>query len=211
MSKNYLVIAFTYITRPLKTKYSLFLTRHGYLHRRGWFNSLIEKKVIDKSSTPIPWLSYPSIDFLREFLLSNATIFEYGSGYSTAFYCKYYHFVAAVEHDPNWHQLIQKQLEQYKNYEYYFSEESSEYINTIERAKRLFDCIIIDGKWRNDCLIKATTFLKPGGVIVLDDAERTEYKLSIEYVKNLGFLAIPFIGMSALSFDDHNTMIFIKR
>ena len=37
----------------------------GYLLEAGWFESFKSLKSIDKKGKPIPWFSYPFIDFLH--------------------------------------------------------------------------------------------------------------------------------------------------
>ena len=98
------------ITEPAILKALLSQWHSGYLLEQGWFNSFKTKTPLDKSGAPIPWLSYPCIDFLNERLNSNLKLFEYGSGNSTFFYAGKVHKVVSVEHDKNWYNKINKNL-----------------------------------------------------------------------------------------------------
>lgn len=50
------------------------------------------------------------------------------------------------------------------------------YVHAIDRfPDAYFDVLMIDGRARTSCLAYATAKLKPGGLLVLDNAERTYY------------------------------------
>jgi hypothetical protein len=72
---------------------------YSYLQDRGWFNDHPQD---DQGYTP--WYTYPAIEFLRDLLTSEHKVFEYGSGYSTAFYNKHAKECYTVEHDSEWAQ-----------------------------------------------------------------------------------------------------------
>ncbi|MEO5647024.1 MAG: hypothetical protein ABIQ56_01610, partial [Chitinophagaceae bacterium] len=75
------------IPKPLRTlKYKL--TLKGELIRHilkdyGWSKALETGKCIDKNGNPIPWFSYPAIDFLSQLNIFDKEVFEYGCGFST--------------------------------------------------------------------------------------------------------------------------------
>ena len=48
--------------------------------------SIDEKVCVDKDNNPIPWYTYPAIEYLSQFDYSNKEIFEYGCGYSSMFW-----------------------------------------------------------------------------------------------------------------------------
>jgi len=72
---------------------------YSYLQDRGWFNDHPQD---DQGYTP--WYTYPAIEFLRDLLTTEHKVFEYGSGYSTAFYNKHAKECYTVEHDLEWAQ-----------------------------------------------------------------------------------------------------------
>jgi hypothetical protein len=210
IKKKHFTKLLKYLSHPKKTKLLLCLMNEGYLFRRGWINSLLYNKVIGSTNEPIPWFSYPAIDFLKNYLPKNATIFEYGSGYSTLFFSTNYYHVTSVENDSSWYNKISS-LTEAENCIIHFKNQKEEYINTIEHSNDLFDLIVVDGSWRNECLEKAIRQLKSTGMLILDDADRIEYNNSIELLKKNNFILIPFIGMSALSYEDHHTLICFKK
>ena len=38
----------------------------GYLVEIGWFNSFKSGKPVDKKDLPIPWFTYPAIEFYKK-------------------------------------------------------------------------------------------------------------------------------------------------
>ena len=57
-----------------------------------------------------PWITFPSIDFLKLHLNSDSRVFEYGGGGSTLFFINRVKEVVTIEHDPEWfsrlHQIL---------------------------------------------------------------------------------------------------------
>ena len=109
------------LKEQIKSIYKLFIepkilrallsqSHSGYLFDIGWFNSFRSKSPVDKFSNPIPWLSYPCIDFLNERLNPNLKLFEYGSGNSTFYYAAKVQKVVSVEHDSAWYKKLNKNI-----------------------------------------------------------------------------------------------------
>jgi hypothetical protein len=184
---------------------------HGYLLERGWLNTLTQKKAVDKDLNPIPWLSYPAIDFIEQYIPANASIFEYGSGYSTLYFSKKFAHITSVDNDLQWHNKILSLTTGSTNCKIIFSADEQTYVDSIEgEATMKYDFILIDGRWRNKCVYKAVNYIKSKGVIMLDDVEREYYSTAVTFLKNQQFIPIPLIGMSPMSFESHHTMAFIR-
>ncbi len=73
------------------------------LKQYGWFKSMRENKCIDREGNPIPWITYPAIDFLSQLDYTERSVFEYGSGFSTLFWAPRAKNVIAVETDLEWY------------------------------------------------------------------------------------------------------------
>jgi len=61
-------------------------------------------------ATPLPWLNFDAIDYLKLRAVAGWRVFEYGSGGSTLFWLKCGADVVSVEHDPQWHTILQERL-----------------------------------------------------------------------------------------------------
>lgn len=82
------------------------LMKDGYLIDTGWLKSFKDKKTVDKDGNPIPWVTYPAIDFIESKINNTMSVFEFGSGASTQWWCRHVKQVDAVEHDVNWFNTV---------------------------------------------------------------------------------------------------------
>lgn len=80
----------------------------GYLKKIGWFESFKTIKSIDGNGNPIPWFSYPFIDFLTPRLTKDLVLFEFGSGSSTSFFAERVKQVISIEHNKEWFEFVNK-------------------------------------------------------------------------------------------------------
>ncbi len=108
-------------------------------------------------------------------------VLEWGSGNSTKYFTK---FLAskgipytwdAVEHDKSWYEAIRRQ--ELPNVNMIYAERDSKQYYDMNRK---YDVIFVDGRNRRKCLIKAKQLLKPGGVVLLHDADREYYHPGFE-------------------------------
>ena len=127
------------------------------------------KQCVDRHGKPIPWYTYPAIEYIKQLDLSDRCVFEYGSGNSTIFWSSRCKELTSVEHDEIWYQQIQGQLPGYVKY--HLKQKKQDYVNEINNSDEKFDVVIIDGAYRYDCAAAALTKLKPSGFIILDNSD----------------------------------------
>lgn len=70
----------------------------------------------------LPWLNFLAIDFLQKQNLSKSTVFEFGGGGSTLFFCKNAAYVATVEDHDGWFKTLTDTVASkgYKNWQGFF-------------------------------------------------------------------------------------------
>jgi hypothetical protein len=152
-----------------------------------------------------PWITFDAIQYLEKRARSNQRIFEFGGGGSTLFFLKRCQEVVTVEHDAEWFHLLKQLIEDKKlenwigrlvapeqgnlvetpsasepdhyssggtnkgvNYKKYVS-----YIDSY--PNEYFDIVLVDGRSRPACIKHAAPKLKKGGLMVLDNADRSYY------------------------------------
>ena len=200
----------TLIAKP-KRLFSLLSHGHkGYLDSIGWFKAFDNQQAVDGNGSPIPWVTYSFIDFIKPRLTKDLTIFEYGSGNSTLFYAQHVKNVVSVEHDEAWYQKIVK--EKASNAEMIFCKltPDGEYCKKAASLAEKFDIIIVDGRDRVNCCKYGIAALTEKGVIVLDDSERESYQQARIFLKNQGFRELSFSGISPGLFYEKATSVFYK-
>ncbi len=200
-----------FLTHPEALKMILSFSESGYLCEEGWFRSLEEKKPVDKNGNPIPWFTYPAIDFLEKRLNRNLTAFEYGCGSSTLFFSERIKEIISVETNIDWYNKIKPNLNSNCNLIYYDGKSANyKYSESIKQFFKKFDLIIIDAFDRNEVIKVSTEYLNNDGVIILDNSDVEEYKDGIEFLISRGFKKIDFWGIQAAYINKTCTTIFYK-
>lgn len=179
------------------------------LNEDGWFLSYHKKQSIDKNYNPLPWFTYPSIEFIKERLKINFIVYEYGCGNSTLWFANYVAKIVSIEHDRLWYNRIIQKLP--TNVDIYCASiDTNEYENHILSTPFLYDIIIIDGRKRILATKNALKKLNPKGIIIFDNSERTEYTEALQIIKDSGFKRIDFWGMGPIIHMKTCTTIFYR-
>jgi hypothetical protein len=165
---------------------------------------------IDKYGNSIPWFTYAAIDYLAQLNISEYSIFEYGSGYSTLYWMNRAKEIVSIEHDKKWYEKIKLKIK--NNVMYLLKEDPEEYINAILNFDKKFDIYIIDGKWRGKCAKKVLEHIDLyGGVMVIFD-NSDWYPKTIEFLRNtLDWIEVDFHGFGPINDYTWTTTIFINR
>ena len=203
----------------------LVLSKRGYLYKSGWLKSYAKRKPVNLKNESIPWFSYASIDFLKERLNKNLTVFEYGSGGSTMWFAERTKAVYSVESDKKWYELIKDKIPE--NVHYFFEpiqpmpyvqsvllplgKGFDNYNNKIGSFSNLFDVVIVDGVDRINSIKSGIPRLASGGVMIVDNCEYEEIqKVGLELLKKAGFKRLSFSGISPGTTMETITSIFYK-
>lgn len=172
--------------------------RNQYLVQTGFYRSEKIRQSIDGNNNPIPWLTYPLVDFLKERIHSNLKVFEWGSGNSTLWWEQRVKSVVAVEHDRDWFEEISQQLNIKKSIILYKAlDYGGNYSKTINGYSEI-DIAIVDGRDRVRCAMNSINSLSDKGIIIWDDTERLYYQEGINYLKSKGFKMLTFSGLKGI-------------
>lgn len=132
---------------------------------------------------PQPWITAEVVDFMRGYLesIENPKILEFGSGCSTAFFAQYTSNLVTIEHNPRWHEVVKKHIDE-NNLSVDLRLVQNDYYRECEKfPKDYFDFVLIDAQHRINCLRHARDIVKSGGVLMLDDSTfKEEYKVADE-------------------------------
>jgi len=180
----------------------------GYLLDVGWFNSFNKKEPVDSKLNPIPWITYPALDFLVERLNKSLEILEFGSGNSTYFFAERAKQVTTIEHNIEWYNKLKENIPDNVTL---LLVNSDNYFEPLSIINKKFDIVFIDGIQRVECCQLAMEYLKADGVIVVDDSEREEYQQGIETIIKSNFSRLDFWGISPGYLYKKNTTIFYNK
>ena len=191
--------------------YSLFLLRSGgMLKEDGWFRSFREGRAVDLNGNPIPWLTYPAIEFIEQRICPDMCVFEYGCGASTLWWAARVKEVIACEHDMAWYREVVSSIPVNANIHHIPLEYGGEYSRLVTSINKKFDVIVIDGRDRVNCAINALNSLAPDGVIIWDNSDREEYREGYQHLFANGFKKIEFIGLAPIETIKTETGIFYR-
>jgi len=161
----------------------------------------------------IPWIPFRAQKWLKKYLKPDMKVFEYGSGGSTLFFARRVVQVVSVEHNREWFDQVYSAIQQKSitNCRYLLQEPEGEgyngiyscttkfyrgksferYVKTIdEYPDGYFDLVAVDGRARPACMAHAICKIRPGGYLLLDNAERKEYneaKAKLDKLKRIKF------------------------
>lgn len=136
----------------------------------------------------IPWLPFAVVDLLAEEVDREARVYEFGGGGSTAWFADHAGQVFTVEHDPEWHAMLDQAMRPHDYVDVRFATADgpkSPYVTSIDtQPDDSVDIVVVDGRQRVACTARAMSKVKPGGLLILDDSDRAKYADAHEALRN---------------------------
>ena len=161
----------------MKVTFKLILS---YLRPRCLY-ALLRRQIWIRTHPDVPWLTRQAVEILDDRLKPTDVGLEWGSGRSTAWLAKRVSHLTSIEHNDHWYKRIKKTLSDkgIENVELLFAaleakdKGQPEYVRVAaELPKASLDFILVDGRLRDQCTEVAMQLLKPGGMLIIDDAAR---------------------------------------
>ncbi len=159
----------------------------------GWLNSIYAGRPVNKSNEPIPWYTYPAIDFLDEVVKDTWTVFESGSGNSTLWWSSRVKSIVSVEDDHAWYQEISLKMPPNATINFKQGKDYSDYL--LSFPDQSFDAVVVDGSYRNETASNCIDKIKEDGLIVFDNSDNPEFNRSQTDLLSRGFYRIDFWGL----------------
>jgi hypothetical protein len=182
----------------------------SYLYLTGWMRSLADGRPSSPSGQPVPWMNYPVVQLLAERLTRDCRVFEYGSGFSTAFYAGLAGAVRSVEYDEAWRDIVARTLPDNARVAYVPKDVDGRYCRSIAESAGAFDLVVVDGWDRVNCVRCAVERLSARGVVVLDDSDRGSYIEAFDLMKSRGFRSLSLSGLKPTGVGREHTTIFYR-
>ncbi|WP_020485676.1 class I SAM-dependent methyltransferase [Methylomonas sp. MK1] len=177
------------------------------LYKQGQLNTFRSNKPVDYCGDPIPWITYPALEFLLQFDYKECVIFEFGAGNSTLFWAKRARNVVSVETDFEWFEVLREQKP--FNVELTHIEDAEKFAESIIQSTENFDVIVIDSlKYRYGATLNAVKRLAPGGVVIFDNSDW--YPNSCQLLRDAGLCQIDFHGFGPANGYTWTTSLFFK-
>lgn len=123
--------------------------------------NMIWQYVDTESGLIMPWYTLPMLEWLKKQKTKEWQVFEYGCGYSTIWWRANCGIVESVDSNRLWAQAVEADF-------YYTDTDSNSYPRAC-RLKQIFDCIIVDGIFREECVNFCFDKIKPAGFLIIDN------------------------------------------
>jgi len=152
----------------------------GYLGPRCLYG-LLRRQIWIRTHPDVPWLTRQAVEILDGRLQPSDVGLEWGAGRSTLWFAQRVEHLTSIEHNDRWYKRIKKALydKDIQNVKLLFvaldakGEGHSEYVRVAaELPKASLDFVLVDGRLRDKCSEVALQLLKPGGMLIIDDAAR---------------------------------------
>ena len=168
----------------------------GYFDAVGWFNTRATRRALDAQGRPIPWFTYPAIALLESRVQKKWRVLEFGCGMGTLWWSTRVAEHVAIEHHAGWADMIAAQS--HATIHRVDGTASDGYLAPTHGMEP-FDIVIVDGIYRNECLLAAPGLLAADGMVILDDAHRQEYAPGLGALLAKGFRLLPLYGPQPVS------------
>ena len=202
-----------WLSNPIRNVGTAFLTPALYSYRTGHFRSSLKMAAVSKDGEPIPWYTYPCIDFLYDRDFKNKIILEFGGGQSTLWWAKRAKAVVTFEGNKEWHDRIETAMPANVELHHVSMEDRKACADQVSEilsmnAHSRYDVIVIDGLPRRDMVEIACRVVTPDGSIICDNAEGYGF---YESFKDRGLSRVDFYGNAPGVILPHCTSIYFRE
>ncbi len=199
---------------PLRRFMTALLTPIRFSLNKGHWKSSIRGLSVDAKGDPIPWYTYPAIDFLHERDFRKKNVLEFGGGQSTLWWSARSNSVLVIEQDANWAKKLKSQVNQRVKIHHVPADYETRDVRPVKRlldgcgiAK--FDIIIVDGYLRQELAAMAFEYVAENGAIILDDAEHYGF---LKYISCHNCQRVDFFGFApGVSLQHCTSIVFFKE
>jgi SAM-dependent methyltransferase len=179
---------------------------HTLLIKKGLWVTFNTGNSVQADGGPVPWMTYPALDYLSQLDFSRAVVLEYGSGGGSLWWAQRAFEVTSVESDAEWVKWIQSRAPD--NLNLIGPVAGKEYVYSPLESGRSFNVIIVDGGQRETCSFAALPHLAPGGLFILDNSDW--YPEICLMLRERGLFEIDFHGFGPANDYSWTTSIFIR-
>lgn len=178
----------------------------------GHLRSCFRSRAVDRHGNPLPWFTYPAIQFLLMKNFAGRSVLEWGAGQSTLFWAQRASSVTSMEEDPNWYSELLKKLP--SNASLHLTKRDLSNADVVLKGRQ-FDIIVCDGLDRFLCAERSIPLLKSDGAIIIDNSDGNQGPRPgfgfIELYRESGLSRIDFYGYPPGNTVQQCTSIFFRN
>jgi len=176
-----------------------------HYYRCGYFRSSLAQRAMDRRGRPLPWYTYPCIEFLKHQRYEGRRVLEFGAGQSTYWWAGVAAEVVAIEADRGWFKEVRARAPVNVSIHFVASDDA-EAVGKLGLTGT-FDVIVIDGLRREHMIEIAIRLLTKDGAIICDNSGGYGF---FEGFRGKGFRRVDFYGAAPGVILPSCTSIFFK-
>jgi len=176
----------------------------NFFRTSGWLGSLQAGWPVDAQGGPLPWLTYPAMDFLEPRIDPAWSVLEWGCGTSTIWWSQRVAKVTSIENDPVWYDRVRAFLPPHCAIAWESTAER--YVGAARGGS--YDVIVIDGAWRNECAAAVADL--PARLIVFDNTDTKANTPGTRTLMDAGWQRLDFFGLIPSFAYKNCTSLFYK-
>jgi predicted O-methyltransferase YrrM len=141
------------------------------------------RRAFKRQTEIAPWITADALQILEGLLQPDDVGVEFGSGGSTTWFAARVGHLHSVEANPRWHADVESRIAdgRVQNVSYHLAagiasdhgtpQARDSYVNFApDLEPESQDFVFIDGEYRDECALRALDLVRPGGAIILDNA-----------------------------------------
>lgn len=180
--------------------------------RTGHWRSAFARRAVSRQGAPLPWYTYPCIEFLQQRDYAGRSVLEFGAGQSTLWWAARAARVVALEGDAAWWRELRERVPANVQLHPVPDDDAHRCVAAVREVLAgcgavKFDVVVIDGLCRAALIDIAVEWVAEGGVIVCDNAEG--YGLHAGFLAR-GFQRVDFYGNAPAVVRPHCTSIHFR-
>jgi hypothetical protein len=164
----------------------------------GHWRSSLRARALSSHGQPLPWYTYPCIDFLAGRRNRVHSVLEFGAGQSTLWWAAGGANVVAFEADREWFDYLRRVIPSSVDLRFTTMASAEDCLRDVRAQlaasnQQQFDVVVVDGLYRTELAEIAPELRTPGGIIVFDDAEG--YGI-FDRMRDSGLWRVDFFGFA---------------
>lgn len=202
-----------FLWRGIRATATAVMTPIIFSRSSGHFKSSLKQKAVSRSGKPLPWYTYPIIEFLTHRDFSNKIVLEYGAGQSTLWWAERAKQVVSIETDKQWYEHLKSRLPPNVSLHYVDGSQEEHFVSTSRVVLKSlghskFDIIVIDAEFRERLLSDVFPQLAENGAVLCDDAESYGF---YDVSKTMKVSRVDFFGFSPGVVLPHCTSLYFDK
>lgn len=186
----------SFVSKLIRSFGTAFLTPVFFSIRSGHFRSSWTNRPVTSTGHPLPWYSYPFIEFLEARSFHDCNILEFGGGQSTLWWAERAAKVVTLEGNESWYEFLKSSAPENVSIFLVPLDSPASCVESVQRILaendfKSFDVVVIDGLYRAEMIDIALQVISEDGAIIGDTTENEDL---FEGFRNKGMFRADFYG-----------------